>query len=546
MIDRIIKILLIMGILLFEPTFSFGENAVHLPQTGQRVIYVTGDDGDIRAGVEWPTPRFTDNGDGTVTDHLTGLMWLKDVNCFLASRYWQSALNTIADLNANPTNYDCVDYDENNPPYSDWRLPNILELESLAHAGYNEEDCGGSPCLRLDDWLESQGFVNVAPGNTNYYWSSTTSKDSSEYAWRFLMMDGTMSGYIKTSQLFVLPLRAETNFALAELWKTGQTAIYGPGDDGYFRAGVAWPTPRFTDNGDGTVTDHLTWLTWLKDANCIQTQYPGFDNNAIAGDGKVTWQKAIDFVAGINNGTYSDCGAGQTHWRLPNRKELLSLVDFSLHYGSALPPGHPFLNVEWSEYWSSTSAFYQGSTVYAWFNYMHDGAIYRNIKASTSYVWPVRSGPVIDNVEFDECVSELSTADISVTAHDPGGGGLTYSCEALDDGDIIGEGPHFVFDPPDTGPHPCPYEVKVTVTSDVTGLSTSRIIYIYVTLTGDFGQDGDVDGSDLAMFAADFGRTDCGSGPPCEGDFDDDGDVDGSDLAKFAVPFGRTDGCICR
>ena len=58
---------------------------------------------------------------------------------------------------------------------------------------------------------------------------------------------------------------------------------------------------------------------------------------------------------------------------------------------------------------------------------------------------------------------------------------------------------------------------------------------------GDFDNDGDVDGSDLALFAADFGRTDCASGPACEGDFDNDGDVDGSDLAIFAPDFGRTD-----
>jgi len=53
--------------------------------------------------------------------------------------------------------------------------------------------------------------------------------------------------------------------------------------------------------------------------------------------------------------------------------------------------------------------------------------------------------------------------------------------------------------------------------------------------------DGDVDGSDLAVFAADFSWTDCASTPECEGDFDDDGDVDGSDLAVFAADFGRTD-----
>jgi hypothetical protein len=58
---------------------------------------------------------------------------------------------------------------------------------------------------------------------------------------------------------------------------------------------------------------------------------------------------------------------------------------------------------------------------------------------------------------------------------------------------------------------------------------------------GDFEPDGDVDGSDLSVFAADFGRTDCVTGDPCEGDFDSDNDVDGSDLAVFAADFGRTD-----
>ena len=53
-----------------------------------------------------------------------------------------------------------------------------------------------------------------------------------------------------------------------------------------------------------------------------------------------------------------------------------------------------------------------------------------------------------------------------------------------------------------------------------------------------------MDVSDLATFAADFGRTDCGSSP-CEGNFDKDSDVDGSDLAIFAADFGRTDCPVC-
>ena len=74
------------------------------------------------------------------------------------------------------------------------------------------------------------------------------------------------------------------------------------------------------------------------------------------------------------------------------------------------------------------------------------------------------------------------------------------------------------------------------------GLSSEQIIIRDIPqeyCEGDFDGDGDFDGSDLAIFAADFGRTDCNS--DCEGDFDGDGDVDGSDLSIFATDFGRTD-----
>ena len=58
----------------------------------------TGQDGEFQAGVDWASPRFTDNGDGTVTDNLTGLRWLKDADCF-GARSWSEALsdaNTLA------------------------------------------------------------------------------------------------------------------------------------------------------------------------------------------------------------------------------------------------------------------------------------------------------------------------------------------------------------------------------------------------------------------------------------------------------------------
>ena len=51
--------------------------------------------------------------------------------------------------------------------------------------------------------------------------------------------------------------------------KTGQTTSYGAGDDGALQKGVAWPTHRFIDNLNGTVTDKLTGLVWMKNANAF-------------------------------------------------------------------------------------------------------------------------------------------------------------------------------------------------------------------------------------------------------------------------------------
>ena len=69
----------------------------------------------------------------------------------------------------------------------------------------------------------------------------------------------------------------------APVEKTGQTISYATGDDGDLEMGMTWPVPRFTDNEDGMVTDNLTGLMWLKDANCIATNYPGFDTDGTAG-----------------------------------------------------------------------------------------------------------------------------------------------------------------------------------------------------------------------------------------------------------------------
>jgi len=160
--------------------------------------------------------------------------------------------------------------------------------------------------------------------------------------------------------------------APAPVWETGQKASYYGGDDGDLERGVAWPSPRFADYGNGTVMDNLTGLMWTKNANLP--------------NGYRTWQQALDYVSSLNASHY----LGYTDWRLPNRKELFSLIDHS-RYNPALPADHPFTNVQAVDYWSSTT--YAGYPGYAWVVNMWYGVVSYDYKSYYGYyVWPVRSG----------------------------------------------------------------------------------------------------------------------------------------------------------
>jgi hypothetical protein len=137
----------------------------------------------------------------------------------------------------------------------------------------------------------------------------------------------------------------------APVAKTGQTTCYGAdgsviscagtGQDGDLQKGVAWPSPRFTDNGDETVTDNLTGLMWTKNANL---------NNE-----KMNWSQALSYANNLSLGN-AGCGTSYTDWRLPNRNELNSLADVE-NQNFALPRPHPFYNMQYGSYWSSTTAF---------------------------------------------------------------------------------------------------------------------------------------------------------------------------------------------
>ena len=158
--------------------------------------------------------------------------------------------------------------------------------------------------------------------------------------------------------------------------ETGQATSYATGDDGELKKGIAWPDPRFTDNGNGTVTDNLTGLIWLKNANCFSTR---------------NWATALTDANGLASGSCGlTDGSSAGDWRLPNRKELRSLIDAGKH-SPALPTGHPFTSVQADFYWSATT--YAGETLGAWIVDLSDGSV--NIVNKTNipyYVWPVRAG----------------------------------------------------------------------------------------------------------------------------------------------------------
>ena len=165
--------------------------------------------------------------------------------------------------------------------------------------------------------------------------------------------------------------------------RSGQTTSYAAGDDGALEKGVAWPNPRFTDNGDGTVTDNLTELIWLKDTFCVDTV------DSVAG-GVNSWNDALTYCNNL-----ADCACGLTDgsvagdWRLPNVRELHSLIDYG-KYEPALPSGHPFDNVQNARYWSSSSRADTG--IDRWMVWMDDGGVCCEFYTDRYYLWPVRGG----------------------------------------------------------------------------------------------------------------------------------------------------------
>ena len=260
-------------------------------KTGQTTSYLTGDDGDLQAGREWPSPRFTDNGDGTITDHMTGLMWQQDPDENVKT--WADALTYAAGSTLGD--------------YGNWRVPNVLEMASL----FNYDTAWASPNTQAD-WLESVGFSTAV--SHDRWWTSTTVAGDTDQAYSAYIDSGGNAARIdadlKTDETHYRAIIVRG--ASAVLPKTGAGSIGGytlvTGEDGDLRMGVPWPSPRFTENGDNTVTDNLTGLVWEQTVSTNATNLEGALGEA---------------------NLFSD--GGHLDWRLPNIRELMTLA----HFGEA-------------------------------------------------------------------------------------------------------------------------------------------------------------------------------------------------------------------
>lgn len=217
-----------------------------------------------------------------------------------------------------------------------------------------------------------------------------------------------MNKIIKISAVLSLLMVAASAVAVApaQVPATGETGGALGSDKG-----VAWPSPRFVPGSSSAtadcITDKLTGLMWPKNGiigfeatdgggPIAQPDYANSTPNL----NHLTWTQALTAVGNMNTATTKLCGYDD--WRLPNKVELKSLVNYGavspanwLMYGrgnSGVPvcDGACFANVQANYYWSSSTN--ASDSNYAWRVNFNGGNVGAGRKTGTYYVWPVRGG----------------------------------------------------------------------------------------------------------------------------------------------------------
>ena len=290
------------------PVVDTGQHNCYDDQGGYTIaapapgLAFAGQDGQF-AGLQ---PHYWDNSDGTISDLKTGLTWQKTPDLVDKSS-WTHALTNAAN--------------QTTVGYTDWRLPSIKELYSLidftGDTGSSEADA--VPYIDTSYFDFVYGDTNTERYIDAQYWSSTeyvhTTMNGDDTVFGVNFADGRIKGYPKTK-----PGGGGDNLAFVR----------------YVRGNPEYGVNDFVDNGNGTVTDMATGLMWQQ-GDSVATQ---------------TWEQALAYAEGLELAGYRD-------WRLPNAKELQSIVDYTqapMATGSAAIDTN-VLHVTTTEsfYWTSTT-----------------------------------------------------------------------------------------------------------------------------------------------------------------------------------------------
>jgi len=231
---------------------------------------------------------YRDNGDGTISDLVTGLMWQKDPGRKMSLREAQRGAARCK-LGG----------------HTDWRLPSIKELYSLIQFSGIDPDPMGRRNLDLRPFIDTRYFKFE-------YGDSRRGERiiDSQYVSSTLYVGRTMRG---EETVFGV------NFADGRIKGYGVRDPRSRGDKQFYvlyvRGNPDYGHNQFRDQGNGTILDEATGLEWLK-----------FDSGHFKagprGDGTLNWQEALDWAEGFEY-------AGHDDWRLPDAKELQSIVDYS-------------------------------------------------------------------------------------------------------------------------------------------------------------------------------------------------------------------------
>jgi hypothetical protein len=293
-------------------------------------------------------PGYTVSGDGkTVYDGTTGLTWMKGPNMDLSAPVKTDKM-TYIEAAAYVSTVNAEAYGG----YGDWRLPSVKELYSLIDfRGTDPSGFMGTNISMLTPFIDD-GTFNFAYGQTS---AGERVIDSQYLTCNVFVDDPGASGYSKYFGV---------NFADGRI--KGYDAMMPGGSEKTFfvqlvRGNTSYGTNNFMDNGDDTVTDNATGLMWSK-------------NDSGTG---MTWEAALAWVRTNNEANY----LGHGDWRLPNAKELQSIVDYS---HAPDKDGLPAINTFFFNCTSITNENYQPDYPWYWTGTSH--ASYSGTAYSAVYI----------------------------------------------------------------------------------------------------------------------------------------------------------------